>query len=172
MVYKNCQFDSLSPLFLSCQAAGQPTTLWRSTDKHKVQRKNPPIPVLTWLSANHVLRSVSESLHLLQFDNHSRFIMWPKCGKKKNLHMCVIWCMSEIWIWLVLMPPQTVFHHAAARKRLLWGGSHVEKKTHLQMLQTQVDYVDALYCLNEHTKTNKVFKNVNYCQYIISLFIV
>lgn len=89
MVYKNCQFDSLSPLFLSCQAAGQPTTLWRSTDKHKVQRKNPPIPVLTWLSANHVLRSVSESLHLLQFDNHSRFIMWPKCGeKKKSSYVC------------------------------------------------------------------------------------
>lgn len=50
--------------------------------------RTPPIPVLTWLSANHVLRSVSESLHPLQFDNHSRFIMWPKCGKKKSSYVC------------------------------------------------------------------------------------
>lgn len=29
------------------------------------------------------------------------------------LRVYVIWYVSEIWIWLVHVPPQTLFHHAA-----------------------------------------------------------
>lgn len=139
VVDKNCGFPSLC-LSFSFQAAGQPTTLWRSTEKHKVHGRN-PIPVLTRLSANHVLHSVSGSLHPLQFSNQWRFIMGAKHGsgdslkkkKRKKKHSpCLCHLICE---WnLDLIGPRTSTDSVSScsqreRRRLLWGDGHVEKKT-------------------------------------------
>lgn len=141
---KNYGFPSLS-LSFSFQAAGQPTTLWRSTEKHKVHGRN-PILDLTRLSANHVLHSVSGSLHSLHLSNQWRFIMGPNRDpgtvlkeknqqqqqkKKHSSCLCHLMWVKSGFDWSTYH--HRLFHHHAAwekeRERLFWGGGHVEKKT-------------------------------------------
>lgn len=108
--------------YIRSRSAGQPTTLWRSTKKHKVQGRN-PIPVLTRLSANHVLHSVSGSLHPLQLDNHWRFIMWAKWGSgdnralKKNVYFSCLCHLIREWNLDLIGPHATTDCVSSCSKR-------------------------------------------------------
>lgn len=139
---------SFSVFFLSSgRTANHVVTLDRKA--HSTWKKS-PLPVLTRLSANRVLHNMSGSLRPLHFDNQWRFIMGAEQGSggslKKNIHSScyVIRYVSEIWIWLVRVPPQTLFHHAARKREGDCSGlAAMLDKNHsniLQMLRSQVAY--------------------------------